>query len=249
MKSSRFEFALAHATVEQAYRFEVLVGSFMASAFGHSFLPFGGNSADQGRDGLLVGSDEESSTVVQVSVQRDWKRKVADTLKTLDSSEYSLSKVVFVFPVRVGAAGVDERFRYQRLRREIDILDASWLLAHQFDSQQTREAAEAFSKSIVDPLLPELADRSVSAAVGDAAMRDALVLMSRMEKDQNEDRNIQKLAVESIVLSLLRSKIDGLSAQDISTIVGEVVSWKDGSIVSKVGGRAGEIENKEASHF
>ena len=69
----------------------------MASAFGKSYRPLGGNVADQGRDGLLLTSDEDTSTVVQVSVQKDWKRKVADTLKTLDSSDYSKSRVFFVF--------------------------------------------------------------------------------------------------------------------------------------------------------
>ena len=204
--STRFEFALDHVPTTSWHAFERLARAFMASDF-TGFRPLAAGSGDGGRDGLIFLADDDETTAIQMSLAQDWNDKIRRTIRRLDNTNSQVRHLIYLTNQAIGPKADSLRSELRKKKAvHVDIRDRDWFTDRENQSTITREAAQAFTHLIVDPLLPqaEIFDRG-HALLNSHESRAALLYLVMQSADDAQDRQLTKLCFDSLVRTALRN--------------------------------------------
>jgi hypothetical protein len=189
--------------------FERLCSAFLAVEF-PLFRTTGSPGGDRGRDAELFNYSGSPSVLFQFSVQRDWKQKIADTLKRVTTEFPEATHIVFMSCQEIGAQGDDARGKAIALGLSIDIRDQSWFTERVNLDDSRRAAAEELARVIVDPLLHNSGVLSNAPGLTGQEAKTALVYLEMQARDEVVGKGLTKSCFEALVKCSLR----GTSAQN-----------------------------------
>lgn len=205
--AERLEFALERLKPSQWELFERFVSSFLSIDY-PDIRTMANSTGDGGRDSELFSPTGNPSVVLQYSVSKDWKKKIAETVKRL--KEYiggdQIQLLIYVSPHVIGAAA-------DTLRKEIlseyghglDIYDRTWFVERVNNNDAQILAAENLARQVVDPILLESNIRAASIAGFDTEeLQVAHLFLALQVKDSTQDRNLTRASFNAITLSILR---------------------------------------------
>ena len=245
--SERFQFALEHAPPTSWHAFERLARAFLASEY-KQFRPLASSSGDGGRDGLIFLAEDDETVAVQISLAHDWNDKIRRTIRRLSNTNAQVRELLYLTNQHIGPAA-DELRRELRSKKSVavDIRDSDWFVDREHQTVATREAASAFCRLIVDPLLPktEIFDRG-HALLSNHESRAALLYLVMQAEDDSQDRQLTKLCFDSLVRTALRStdNENRLSRDQVNAWVLSVLPTQDEAEVRMYVGRALQRLNK-----
>ncbi|MCU1389740.1 MAG: hypothetical protein JWL72_3078 [Ilumatobacteraceae bacterium] len=203
--TGRFEFALRNVEASQWQAFERLSRKFMAADY-REMRTLASAAGDGGRDGMLFLADGDETVAIQMSLSIDWAAKIRRTAVRLDEKHSQVTDLIYLTSQEIGAKGDDLRRDLRKNRHLIlDIRDRSWFVDRELSSPATREAADAFSRLVVDPLLPvtEIVDRG-HELLSNHESRAALLYLVLQAEDDSQDRQLTKMCFDSLVRTALR---------------------------------------------
>lgn len=213
MPQSRFELALSLLSSSDWRAFEKFASEFLAVEF-PSLRTTASLAGDGGRDAELYSPLEDSTVVVQMSVQQDWEAKIRQTVKRLGETLPGVTELIYATNQRIGA-DADELKRKLRTEAKIslDIRDRHWFVERANSPAQRAVAAETLAKQFVDPLIMSTGVQGSPVALKDEEARIALLQLALDVEDTSSERNLTKSCFESLVVAALR----GTSSDDMRT--------------------------------
>ena len=205
ISSERFEKALTELPSAQWRLFERLANVFLASEF-TALRPVADPSGDGGADALLFALEDDPTTLVQYSVRKDWKAKISETCKRLQTTFPKTRVLIFVTNRVMGSDIASER---KRVRKNwgihLDPRDQEWLVSQRNATQANSQEAEQLATHVVDPLLSSsgLIERQAQA-LDDLEAKAAFVHLGLQWADESKEKGLTKVCFEAIVRSVLR---------------------------------------------
>lgn len=213
MPQSRIELALSLLSPSDWRVFEKFASEFLAVEF-PSLRTTASPAGDGGRDAELYSPLEDSTVVVQMSVQQDWDAKIRQTVKRLGETLPRVTELIYATNQTIGADGDALK---RKLRREakisLDIRDRHWFVERAGAPAQRAVAAETLAKQFVDPLIMRTGVQGRPVPLKDEEARIALLQLALDVADTSSERNLTKSCFESLVIAALR----GTSSDDMRT--------------------------------
>lgn len=213
MPQSRFELALSLLSSSDWRAFEKLASEFLAVEF-PSLRTTASPAGDGGRDAELYSPLEDSTVVVQMSVQQDWEAKIRQTVKRLGETLPGVTELIYATSQTIGA---DADALKRKLRTDakisLDIRDRHWFVERANSPAQRAVAAETLAKQFVDPLIMRTGVQGSPVPLKDEEARIALLQLALDVEDTNSERNLTKSCFESLVVAAIR----GTSSEEMRT--------------------------------
>jgi len=203
--SARFRLALEKIAPAQWQLFEHLASQFLADEYGE-LRTIATPSGDEGRDATLVSPEADPQVAMQYSLASDWTSKARKTGRRLNDKHPSVSYLVYVTPHDIAARADDLKTSIRRdYRLFLDVRDRNWFAEREHRSSATEEAAEWFSKAIVDPLLTSagVIDKG-GTTLDNHEARAALLYLVLQRQDDEMNRQLTKLCFDAMVKAALR---------------------------------------------
>lgn len=202
MTPKRFKFALENLQASDWEKFEELASVFLVTEF-DTLHTMASPSGDGGRDAELFSPSGEPSTLLQYSVQQDWKAKITATVKKV-AEKFEADQLIYVTNQFIGAKADTLR---NQLRKEygirVVIYDQSWFVERCEEPYQRQVAAERLAEQVADPI-------AISGGVLDKAQNltttenhAALVFLNMQLEDDTRDKGLTKLSFDALVRAAL----------------------------------------------
>lgn len=202
MSNDRLKLALSQIKPGDWERFEEFASEFLTSEF-PDFRNMATQSGDKGRDGELYNINNSGDVKLQFSVSEDWSGKINATVRRLEKT--GLPRVlIYVTNQDIGAQSDQLKSRLIKRNVSLDIRDCTYFIDRRSSSESCISACQSLERAFVDPLL---ASESLGASVGKALStmeeRIAFLHLSIEMSERTNDRNLTKLAIEALILSIL----------------------------------------------
>lgn len=126
----------------EGFPFEEFSNDFLAAIEGKNFVPVGGTS-DGGADGVHeqgLYSIEKQSVFYQMSIQKNHRTKVNETIKRLKQFGRSPQKLIYVTSRTIGTYDREEELLTDKNDVDVRIRDGKWILSNLNNSEATKKA-------------------------------------------------------------------------------------------------------------
>lgn len=194
-----FEFALAK--IRDGYIFEKFSLQFLAYIFSYEFIPVG-RVKDRGIDGLehLYSQKGIERNIFQISIDKNCKGKLENTLKTLIRNNIRFKKLNYVtnlnFPNKDKA--IDEFV--DTYSKAVSIYDLKWLSSHVNDTPSTVNTYKTFLESYFH----EFSQPGKAYEVGDLVEDPRLFVFLRQQWDaDNKKLEVDEILADTLILYCL----------------------------------------------
>lgn len=129
--------------------FEEFAQVFLSQVIGYEFIPHGGIK-DKGIDGLetIIMRRGREKDIYQVSIQKDYIRKIDDTIDKLKSINYD--RLIYVTNQEIKDKEAIQEKYYDNKNINLTIYDKKWFVVHINDSNGTINAFHIYIKSHLD---------------------------------------------------------------------------------------------------
>ncbi|HHJ17569.1 MAG TPA: hypothetical protein ENJ80_12805 [Gammaproteobacteria bacterium] len=252
MNPQLFTFALDNARSSDWEHFEELSSRFLASEFAE-LRTMASPSGDGGRDSELFSPEGITSVAIQYSVAKDWKSKIARTLKSIKDNFPSVRVLIYVTNKKIGADGDAIKGTCMKGGVSLDIRDFSWFSERLNLDDNKYTAATAFSQVIAMPLLEgqkiiEKARPSLTTIESKAA----LTYLAMQWEDEKTDKGLSKVVYEALVLAALRNTgLDRrLPRSDIhKTIFSYLTSTTENEVAAQVDAALRRLTKNKIRHW
>lgn len=181
--------------------FENFILDFLSKIFGYQFIPAGGLK-DRGIDGLehTFHRRELKRTVYQISIEKDFKAKIKDTLDKLQRKKVKLTQFVYISNQQIHEKDLLQDELVESYKLPINIYDLDWLANHVNDSDSTIRSFNIF----VESYFHEFNKPGKAYAVTKLELdpRVYVYLRQQVEEKQN-DLKLDEILADTLILYAL----------------------------------------------
>lgn len=177
--------------------FELFAQEFLAAYLGKDFIPLG-KMHDKGLDGLehVLYSQSKQIKVYQVSIQKDGRAKVKDTINKLNANGIKFDELIYV--TNKSFPDIDQYIEKtsDELGISLKIWDVRWLSTRVNSNDQTLSVYNNFiNRSQVDNYFEEYFVKN------DYSLDPRLFVFLRQQFEENrQDQSIEEIIADSIIL-------------------------------------------------
>jgi hypothetical protein len=195
-----FRFALSQ--IKDGDIFERFGLDFLSKVLGYNFVPAGGLK-DRGIDGLEHTFQRRGleRTIYQLSIQKDYKGKIRDTLDKLNKYKVKYNQFVYITNIPIPSLDllIDELI--QDYESPIFIYDVNWLANHVNDSEATVRSFQIF----IDSYLHQFNQPGQSYTVANLEKDPRLYIFLRQQWDEHRnDLKLDKVLADTLILFALK---------------------------------------------
>ena len=143
-KSARY----AIGNIDDGFIFENFAKDFLSKFLGYQFVPVGGLH-DKGIDGFEHTFNRSDSTkiIYQFSIQKSYRRKIADSLGKLNHNKIRYGQFVFVTNQTIPNIDLYKDELIEKYGKSINIFDLDWFALHVNDTENTVRSYQIFIDS------------------------------------------------------------------------------------------------------
>ena len=194
-------FSFAMEQINDGFIFEKFAQDFLGKVIGYSFLPVGGIK-DRGIDGLehIFHRDGFERSIYQMSIDKNPKGKIEDTVKKLKKNHIKFDRLVYVTNILVKNKDIliDNFFDTHNIL--LLIYDQQWFSIHVNESPATVQAYYIF----VDSYLHEFAKPGTTFEVADFTADPRIYAFLRQQWEENRTHtDLSEVLVDSLILLAL----------------------------------------------
>ena len=193
-KSARY----AISNIDDGNIFENFAKDFLSKFLGYQFVPVGGLH-DKGIDGFQHTFNRSGSTKViyQFSIQKSYRRKIADSLDKLKSNKIRYDQLVFVTNQAIPSIDLYKDNLIQKYRKAINIFDLEWFAVHVNDSENTVRSYQIF----IDSYLHQFNRPGQSFQIANLVDDPRLYTYLRQKVDEQHDRHkLGEILVDTLIM-------------------------------------------------
>jgi hypothetical protein len=200
----RFSMALNLLSGSDWKRFEDVATTFLCTDY-PNIRTTASPSGDGGRDAEFFSCTSEPNSAIQISVAKDWKAKIKQTLERLSETSPNVTRLVYVTNQVIGAQADDLRKQARQASKALDILDQNWFLDRSNQDSNREAAAEELARRLVDPALNSgKEDKHLIAGLEDREARTALLFLEMQVHDSDRALGLTKSSFDALTLAALR---------------------------------------------
>jgi hypothetical protein len=143
-KSARY----AIGNIDDGNIFENFAKDFLSKLLGYEFVPVGGLH-DKGIDGFehTFNRSDTNKVIYQLSIQKTYQHKIADSLDKLKRNKIRYDQFVFVTNQTIPNIDSYKDELIEKYRKPISIFDLEWFVVHINDSENTVRSYQIFIDS------------------------------------------------------------------------------------------------------
>jgi len=195
-----FRFALSQ--IKDGGIFERFGLDFLSKVLSYNFVPAGG-LRDRGIDGLEHTFHRRGleRTIYQLSIEKDYKGKIRDTLDKLNKYKVKYNQFVYITNIPIPSLDrlIDELI--QDYKTPITIYDVNWLANHVNDSEATIRSFKIF----IDSNLHQFNQPGQSYTVANLEKDPRLYVFLRQQWDEHRnDLKLDKVLADTLILFALK---------------------------------------------
>ncbi|MFC3848784.1 hypothetical protein ACFORJ_01180 [Corynebacterium hansenii] len=221
---NKLQFSLENANPSEHWRaFEKLATAVLASEY-PNLRSMASPDGDGGRDAEIYKYEHVSTEFIQVSLAKDFKAKLKQTVNRLEQTQPQMTHLIYVTNQEIGAKADQLKIDFRQKRKiHLDIRDRNWFIERESSSTIWDSAVDDFCRRVADPILSE---RRLIRRPQQLTKKDAQIAMLQLafEERDRTGKNLTKACFESLVFSAL----DGTNAENQMSkeeIIEEVKHW------------------------
>ena len=194
-----FNFAIG--MIDNGLVFENFGKDFLAKVFGYEFIPVGGIK-DRGIDGLehTFHRKQTERIVYQLSIEKDYKGKIKDTLNKLKKNKIKYDQLIYVTNIEIKNKDllIDELF--DEFKKPVIIYDIDWLASHVNDSDGTIRSYKIY----IDSSLHEFNKPGKAYTVANLDKDPRVyVFLSQQVEEKRGKLKLEDILVDSMIIYAL----------------------------------------------
>jgi predicted nucleic acid-binding protein len=199
--ADRLKFSLESLQPSNWQIFENAATAFLAKEF-DNLRTTATTSGDKGRDAELFEAGNVT-VMVQLSIRKDWKTKIDETLTRIQKTFPETRILVYVTNQLIGANADQKKVDVlNSYGIYLDVRDQNWFVDRVYSNEG---AAEALSSKIVDPLLSrKKIIAKIPTALNSLEQQAALIYLELQWQDDVREKSLTKTAFEALVRSVVR---------------------------------------------
>jgi len=193
-KSARY----AISSIDDGTIFENFAKDFLSKILGYQFVPVGG-SHDKGIDGLehTFCRSTNKKWVYQLSIQKTYRQKIADSLAKLKRNNIPYAQFVYVTNQTIPNIDSYKDELIEKYGKSINIFDLEWFVVHVNDSENTVRSYKVF----IDSYLHEFNRPGQSFQIANLVDDPRLYTYLRQKVDELHDRlKLGEILVDTLIL-------------------------------------------------
>ena len=186
----------------EGFPFENFAHDFLASIIGTDFVPVGG-VGDGGADGIyepgLFTSDDTPNVFYQISIQKNHRPKIKQTIDRLIEFGRSPKRLVYVTSQVIGTFDSEGDELTDKYDVFIKIRDAKYILAHLNHSEATKKAYYTHLSRYTDFLL-DLKNGKELKINENITHPSVYVFLQQQIENREKDKHLTKSVADSLIL-------------------------------------------------
>ena len=205
MRRERLHLALERIKPHQWKIFEEFSSEFLVAHYPNLSTVASG-SGDGGRDADLFSPDEQPRIVLQYSIATDWRAKILNTAKRLQSTRPDTQLLIYVTNQSILASADSLKLKIlSDFEMVLDVHDLDWFLDRCSANETHESASEHLAEKIVDPFLSSKQLLKHSApALTSSEYQAALTFLQLQLEDDTRAKGLTRLSFEALVRTILR---------------------------------------------
>jgi hypothetical protein len=196
---SAFRFALGE--IKDGNIFEQFGLDFLSKVLGYDFVPAGG-VRDRGIDGMEDTFNRRGydRAIYQLSIEKDPKSKIRDTLDKLKSNKIHYTQFVYVTNITVPQKDLLIDYFTQQYKKAMIIYDENWLASHVNDSEATIRVFQIFIDSYLHKFNRPGESYVLANLEGDPRL---YVFLRQQWEEHRADLELDEVLVDTLILFAL----------------------------------------------
>ena len=181
--------------------FESFALDFLSKYLGYQFVPVGGIK-DKGIDGLehTFYRTGARKTIYQLSIQKDYRRKIIDSLEKLKQNKIGFTQFIYVTNQIVSNLDQLKDELIDKYGKAINIFDQNWFTVHVNDSLGTIHSYQIF----IDSYLHEFNRPGKSFEIANLVDDPRLYVYLRQQIDElHNELKMEQILVDTLILYAL----------------------------------------------